>query len=404
MKILVLENEPSSRRGGQELSLLDVCRGLAGHGHQIDLVYTCEGDLLEQYRTFCRSLIKVERYTVDRSNPVSSLAGVARGLFRLLPADTDLIYFNQYHDAMFGGLLARMKRLPLVCHLRLFPPGTFCGQWRTGLPAVTRFIAVSEATRSAYIQAGFAPETIDVVYNGIDLRRFALADDWQATRAALGITPDAFVVIYVGRIDRPKNIEMIIQAFSMLKIPAAGKRLVIVGGALVHTTEEAGELYIEELKELARSLGIEREVQWLGRRNDIPKLFRAADVSVLPSMLPETFGRSIAESMACGTPAIGVSLGGVPEILTGEFSRYCVENDNLKGMVDALTSLQDWRQDDPPLGMRCREHTVERFDAQRMADEVHAVLERARHASHIRSGPSTAVLKAWHHEGVDYQT
>jgi len=404
MKILVLENEPSSRRGGQELSLLDVCRGLAQHGHQIDLVYTFEGDLLEQYRTFCRSLIKVERYTVERSTPVSSLAGVTRGLFRLLPSDTDLIYINDYHDALFSGMLARLKRVPLVCHLRLFPPGTFCGQWRTGLPAVTRFIAVSEATRSAYIQAGFAPETIDVVYNGIDLQRFTLVDDRQATRAVLGIDPEAFVVIYVGRIDRPKNIEMIIQAFSMLKIPAAEKRLVVVGGALVHTTQEAGEQYVEELRELARSLGIGEQVQWLGRRNDIPELFRAADVSVLPSMLPETFGRSIAESMACGTPAIGVSLGGVPEILTGEFSRYCIDKIELTGMVNALATLQNWQRDDPQLGMRCREHTVERFDAQRMADEVHAVLERSRHASHLRLGPSTAVLKAWHHEGVDYQT
>ena len=398
MKILVLENEPSSRRGGQELSLLDVCRGLAGHGHQIDFVYTCEGDLLDQYRTFCRSLIKVDRYTIDRSTPVSSLAGVARGLLRLLPADTDLIYFNQYHDAMFGGMLARLKRVPLVCHLRLFPPGTFCGQWRIGLPAVTRFIAVSEATRSAYIEAGFSPDSIDVVYNGIDLQRFALAEDRQQTRASLGIDPGTFVVIYVGRVDRPKNIEMVLHAFSMLGIPAGGKCLVIVGGALVHASKEAGDRYIDELKEVADTLGIAGQVAWLGRRNDIPELFRAADVSVLPSMLPETFGRAIAESMACGTPAVGVRLGGIPEILTGEFARYCIDCDDVDGLAAMLASLLNWRRDDSQLGMRCRQHTVERFDARRMADEVHVVLDRAMHAARLRSGPSAAVLKAWHNE------
>ena len=62
MRVLVLENEPSSRRGGQELSLLDVCRGLAARGHAIELLYTIDGDLLDEYRGFCRRVDRVTAY------------------------------------------------------------------------------------------------------------------------------------------------------------------------------------------------------------------------------------------------------------------------------------------------------------------------------------------------------
>src|SRR5215469_10505777 len=123
MRILVLENEPSSKRGGQELSLLDTCRGLADRGHCIDLLYIKSGDLLEEYDLFSR-LIRTTPYTIDRN---MTLRASTRWLLSLLQRSrearyADVIYANQYHDTIFAGALGTLLRKPVVCHLRLPPP------------------------------------------------------------------------------------------------------------------------------------------------------------------------------------------------------------------------------------------------------------------------------------------
>lgn len=401
MKILVLENEPSSRRGGQEWCLLEVCHGLAQRGHEIHFVYREEGDFLAKYQEFCKSLVKVHCYTIDlrsRLNQLISSISWLRSILPVLKINPDVIYVNQCKDAFFGGIIAQLRGVPLVCHLHLFPPKQFSNQMRFGLKSVTRFMAVSEATRTAFLRAGFDSKTVEVVYNGIDLERFVMKDDRDQTRRNLDLPPEAFVVLYAGRIDRPKNIEMLIEAFAQLGLPAERARLLIVGSPVAHATLEAGESYVQELKSLCERLAISSSVHWLGRRTDLPKLFRVADVSVLPSLLPDTFGLVLAESMACGTPALGLRFGGIPEVLSSEFERFLIDVGDVSGLADVLRSLNGWQQNESILGQRCRAYVEEHFPMERMVDGVERVLEQAVAMGPFRLGPSNKSLQAWEEE------
>ena len=399
MKILVLENEPSSRRGGQEWCLLDVCRGLAQRGHEIHLAYNTDGDFLTTYQEFCKSLVKVRSYRISkvrRKKLRSSIAWLL-SILRGLKTPFDVIYVNGCGDNFFGGTLAQIKGAPLVSHLHFIPPQgrVFDGEIGTGLKSVTRFITVSEATRTSYIKAGFDPKTIEVVYNGIDQERFVLKDDRPQTRRALGLPLGAFVVIYAGRIDRPKNIEMLLEAFARLGLTAQQARLLIVGGPLLHKTPEAAENYVQELLSLCDKLAIGNSVHWLGRRADLPELFRAADVSVLPSMQPETFGRVLVESMACGTPALGLRFGAIPEVLSGEFERFQIDVGDVSGLANLLQSLNGWQQHDPTLGQRCRAYVEEYFAMERMVEGVEKVLQQTVALGAARLGPSAKSLQPW---------
>ncbi|AFZ29884.1 glycosyl transferase group 1 [Gloeocapsa sp. PCC 7428] len=401
MKILVLENEPSSRRGGQEWCLLNTCRGLAQRGHEIHLVYNEQGDFLPIYQQFCQSIIKVNCYLIAKGRLKKFTSAIAwfLSILQLLKTEPDVIYINQSKDAFFAGTIAQLKSIPLVCHLHTFPrKQRFWRQIRTGLKFVTRFLTVSEAARSSYIKAGFAPQTIEVVYNGIDLQRFTIEDDRDNTRQALGIPPEAFVVIYAGRIDRPKNIEMLLAAFMQLKLTVEHAKLLIVGSPVVHGTAGGGEAYVQELKGLCQQLQIDSNVEWLGRRTDLPELFRAADVSVLPSMLPETFGLVLAESMACGTPALGLRYGAIPEVLTGEFECFQFGEGDVSGLADLLRSLQGWQQQDPTLGQRCRAHITQNFPHAQMIVGVEQALQAAIALGAKRLGPSADSLQAWDRE------
>lgn len=387
MRVLALEGEPSGTRGGQEHSLLDVCAGLSAAGHSVTLAHVDDGDLLERYVAAGVRPLRVRGYGIDRRHPLRSGADVAASLVRALRARPDVLYINQYLDALFASTVARLLRIPLVCHLRLFPPEEFCGQWRIGLTGVSRFIAVSEATRSAYVERGFDAQAIDLVMNGIDVERFRPLADRAAIREALGLTPEQFAVLYVGRVDRGKNLESLLRAFATLRATTPNAKLLVAGRPLVHGSGAEGAQYLATLQALAESSGLTADVRWLGPRTDVVQLYNAADVCVLPSTEPETFGRTLAEAMACGTPGVGTAVGGIPEVLVGEASRFVVPPGDDRAIARCLGELADWRRSDPSLGMRLRALTVERFDSRRMVREVARVLERAVAEGAVRRGP-----------------
>ena len=304
-----------------------------------------------------------------------------------LRARPDVLYINQYLDSLFASTVARLLRIPLVCHLRLFPPDWFCGQWRIGLTGVSRFIAVSEATRRAYVERGFDPNAIELVLNGVDVDRFRPLADRAQLREGLGLTANQFAVLYVGRIDHGKNLETLLRAFADVVATARDARLLIAGRPLVHNNPNEGARYLADLETAAARLGITPNVQWLGPRTDVVQLYNAADACVLPSAAPETFGRTLAEAMACGTPGVGTAVGGIPEVLIGDAARFIVPPGDHRAMTACLRELVDWRRRDPSLGARMRALAVEHFDSRRMVRGVAAVLERSVAEGSVRRGP-----------------
>jgi glycosyltransferase involved in cell wall biosynthesis len=402
MKILVIEKQPSSRRGGQEWCLLETCRGLAQRGHDITLVYVQDGDFLKSYQEFCTSLIQVPCFRVSRDQPFTSSINWLKSVVHCSKLNPELIYTNHYNDIFFSALLAQLKRVPLVCHLHVFPPKRFGIQCSIGLRTVTRFIAVSKATRAAFLQAGFDPATIKLVYNGTDLQRFQPKNDRVQTRQHLNIPFDAFTALYAGRIDPPKNIEMLLRSFAQLGKTSEQARLLIVGNPVNHPNQEAGQAYLRSLKYLCTTLNIQDQVHWLGVRSNLPELYRAADVTVLPSLLPDTFGRVLAESMACGTPALGLRFGGIPEVLSGEFERFQIDVDNLDSLTNLLRSLENWQQQDLTLGERCCAYIKQRFPPERALLEIERVFEQSIELGPARLGPSKRTIDAWNGEDTEF--
>jgi glycosyltransferase involved in cell wall biosynthesis len=234
MKVICFDEVPASTRGGQEWSMLDECVGLAGRGHEVSLGYVVAGDLLPRYVAAGVRPVQVSRLILPTGQRVRGVAQFASSVARAALVPADLICVNQYHDTLFGNAVARIRRVPLVCHLRLMPPSQFCGQWRLGVRGVTRFIAVSAAVRDAWADRGFDPSIIDVVHDGIDIERFKPIADRAAVRRSLGVPEDAYVLAFAGRLDRQKRIEAMLEAFARLELPATQARLLIAGRRVVN--------------------------------------------------------------------------------------------------------------------------------------------------------------------------
>lgn len=146
---------------------------------------------------------------------------------------------------------------------------------------------------------GVDRERISVIFNGVDTHKFRPVNNERSAllRSALGLDPDEFVIIVPGRVMRQKNQGCAIRALGRLPLAdRAGVRLLCVGSLL-------DRVYLAELHSLVQDFGLQKQVRFLGRRDDMPSVYGLSDVCVLPSLW-EGFPNALLEAMACGRPVI----------------------------------------------------------------------------------------------------
>lgn len=133
-------------------------------------------------------------------------------------------------------------------------------------------------------------------------------------RAALGLREDEAVILYVGRIQPLKGVDLAIEAAARLE-PTLDRELVflIAGGG----SGRSGEDEIERLSKLAADRGLQGIVRFLGPKPHhlLPTFYRAADVLVVCSH-SESFGLTALEAHACGTPVVGTAVGGLSHVVS----------------------------------------------------------------------------------------
>jgi len=384
MHLIVLENQPSSCRGGQELSLLDMCQGLYRRGHRISLLYREPGDLLEKYQSFCSDINFIDEYKLKWQNLSQFIFSLHEANRSIKTERDSLVYSNQYQESFFGYGLAYLKRVPFVCHLRLPPPSTLGIQSSLGLRGAKRLITISQRTGEDWIAAGFAHHKIKTVYNGIDLERFTS----QISQAADSKTADSKtanrVIAYVGRLDKVKGIETLLKAIALLKLQEQSKdqakellegvrlRLLIAGKPLIQNAQ-----YEDFLKQLTYQLDIAADVEFLGHLTHPAEVYRASHLVVLPSIWAEPFGRTILEAMSCGVPVVASRVGGIPEVLTGEFAQGLFRPGDAEDLAATLQYVLNWQAQDLELGQRCRAYVGDRFSLSKAVEGVEQVMLEA---------------------------
>ena len=152
-------------------------------------------------------------------------------------------------------------------------------------------------------------ERLEVRRNGIDLEMFRNLPSGVAFRERFGIPGDARVALFVGRISPIKNLEMLVRAFAVAKVPHS--RLVLVGPMLEPD-------YTARLRTLCAELGLGEAVLLTGPMFGFDKLaaLAAADLFVLPS-LSESYGNAAAEAVAAGLPVLLTETCGIAHQIHG---------------------------------------------------------------------------------------
>jgi glycosyltransferase involved in cell wall biosynthesis len=165
---------------------------------------------------------------------------------------------------------------------------------------------------------------VRVIPPGIDTRIFTPRDK-EVCRQQLGLPADGFVIVTGGASleDRNKNLPWLLQQLSLL--PEVGKVIVLAfGEGTVPVPDRLNVRFVGGVRD----------------RCDLARLFAAADVYVTASLI-ETYGLTLVEAMACGTPVVAFRVGGIPEAAPdGQGAILCVPQDDA-ALLKAITILRE---------------------------------------------------------------
>jgi len=206
--------------------------------------------------------------------------------------------------------MAKVKNLELANGDRAEPQVRVIGEEQV-VENASRLIAnTGDEARQLIDLYSASAHAIDVVHPGVDLDVFSPGD--QATaRAALGLRPDAQVLLFVGRIQPLKAPDVLLRAVArMVESDPARRRDLVV--AVCGGPSGSGLDHPSALADLASALGIADIVRFEppNDRARLAQWYRAADATVVPSY-SESFGLVAIESQACGTPVVAATVGGL---------------------------------------------------------------------------------------------
>ena len=380
----VLYLHTTSEIGGSDVSLLQLIERLDRRRFRPMIALPADGPLVPRLAAAgCEVLI------VDRMRKLTTRRGLGFllafafnyplavwRLARLAAArHVDLIHTNTIHN-LYGIGLAAVTRRPHVWHVReiVWQSGVVRRVERWLARLSDRVVVTSDAVGEMFVTAsGQLGANVCKVPNGVDLQAFAPGPANAAIRAALDLPADGPVVGVVCRLDAWKGVDVFLRAAAIVAEARPDARFAVFGGAI-----EGQQAYARELEALASSLGLRDAVRFAGWRfgpPDMPSVYRALSLLVLPSRRPEPFGLVLLEAMATGLPVVATDQGGPREICgEGETGRHVPPDDPAR-LAEAIRWMLDHPDRARAMGESGRRRVESRYDIRATVRAIEAIYD-----------------------------
>jgi glycosyltransferase involved in cell wall biosynthesis len=185
------------------------------------------------------------------------------------------------------------------------------------------------------------------IYNGIDLPECSSIESKER-------------ILFVGRLEHVKGVDVLLEAFAVVRSRLAGAQLDIVGAGSMSSALEIR----------AKRLGIENSVHFHGwlTGSELRSAYRDSTLVVVPSIWPENFPTVCLEALAIGRPVVCSNTGGLPELVTDYVTGRVVPANQAEPLADAIVEV--CRDSDlPEMSARASE-SVSRFSVERFVSEL----------------------------------
>ncbi|NIT13463.1 MAG: glycosyltransferase [candidate division Zixibacteria bacterium] len=334
IKLTVIQTLPALDAGGVERGTLEVAAELVRRGHR-SIVISTGGRLVKQLVDEGSEHITMPVGNKSLAAPLQ-ISKVRRLLIEtrasILHARSRLPAWISY--LAWKGLDKNTRPRFITTVHGLYSVNPYSSIMTKG----ERVIAVSN-TVSEYILENYPsvdPEKIEVIHRGLSSKiyypDFRPSDEWlNLWNKALPGLKNKFIVTLPARITRLKGHEhflLIIKSLVEEGIPVHG---LVVGG--VHSKKRR---YRAELEKKSNDFGLQEHVSFIGHRDDLREIMSVSDVIMSLSQKPESFGRTVLESLCLGTAVVAYAHGGVGEIMDKLFPEGKVMPQSPKFATDRI--------------------------------------------------------------------
>ncbi|MBD2501478.1 glycosyltransferase family 4 protein [Anabaena azotica] len=375
MKILFLDQ--SGKPGGAELCLIDIAKPYCDRALVGLFADGSFKTLLQQHHIPVEVLTNQAIQVRKQSNLLPAFGSlgqlaplVAKVVQRAI--EYDLIYANTQKALVVGAIASLFARRPLVYHLHdiLSPEHFSKTNLRVAVNLANRcaslVIANSQASQTAFVQAGGRAELTTVIYNGFNPKLYQTCEsETNQLRKQLGIE-DKFVVGHFSRLSPWKGQHILIDAISQCPLQVTA---ILVGDALFGEQE-----YVKQLHQQITQLGLENRIKFLGFRTDIPQLMAACNLVAHTSTAPEPFGRVIVEAMLCGKPVVAAKAGGAVELVEHGINGFLTTPGEPQELANIINDCWENTANTANIASNAKTIATQRFDVANINQQIAQVL------------------------------
>lgn len=334
----LLQVTPELETGGAEQTTIDVAQAVIAAGGKA-LVASRGGRMTSRLIADGGRLVEMP---VQSKNPLVMLGNAARLIDLIRTEKVSVVHARSRAPAFSALWAAHATGVPFVATYHgVYNARSSLKRWYNAV--MTRgdlVIANSDYTRDHVLaQHQLDPAKIVTIPRGVDLTRFdprrIAPERIEALRAAWGLTPDRAKLVFLlgGRLTRIKGHLLIIAAAARMKAEGRDDFVIVFAGDDQGRTE-----YRQEILTAISDAGLEDVVKVVGHCDDMPAAFRLADVALLPTLKPESFGRTAVEPQVMERPVIVSDHGGARETVVEGETGWRAPPGDLEAWVRAMTT------------------------------------------------------------------
>jgi glycosyltransferase involved in cell wall biosynthesis len=380
---------PELETGGAELSALEIARAVTKAGGRA-LVASRGGRMVARLEADGAGFVPLPAHS---KNPLVIAGNAARLAGLIRREKVSLVHARSRAPAFSALWAAQATKTPFVATYHgVYKARSSVKRWYNAV--MTRgdlVIANSDYTRDHVLaEHHLDPAKIVTIPRGVDLDRFnpsfVTPDRLDKLRRDWGIAENdrRTKFLLAGRLTRIKGHLTIIEAAARMKAEGRSDFLVIFAGDDQGRTD-----YGEELTKAIGDAGLVDQVKIVGHCSDMPAAYLVADVAILPTIVPESFGRAAVEPQAMGRPVIASSHGGTVETVSDGTSGWLVAPGDAAAWAAAMIRAADLgpgkRLEMGQMGMN-RTRQLYRVDA--MCAATLAAYERVLEARQLLKAPA----------------
>lgn len=359
----------SLENGGAQRQIVVLANVLHLRGYQVNLLTYYPGDQLSQFLVSDR----IQRTLLPRHSKYDP--GYFLRLYRYLRKERPDCVISYLSTPNFWARIAgRPARVPRIVtserNINLAQNRSAALLERVLAPLSDVIVVNSHEGCRRLVQLGIAEKRLRVIYNGVDIGHFSRqpAAAVAQVRRSLGVATDDLLVLLPGRMETQKNHRLLVEAVLRMNPADSGIRVAFAGNEF-----DAG-IKAEITARIAAAKASDRFL-FLGPRADMPLLYSAADLVVLPSLW-EGFPNVVIEAMACATPVVVSNISDNAWIVEQAVTGYLFATNDADDLVKALNAFRNLGFNERrTMGERAAEHIAAMCSTQALGDRYANVIE-----------------------------